>query len=332
MSSVIQNQNRVIRATVTTPPTAGQSRIYVSIPGVPSCCKVNAIRVGAGSNIATWSITLLSDGAAYRGATGSQQPSFVADQMVSSDGFVASMSVIAAFGGSYVKDDTETGTLHVLIATKNGSPLPSTPMVVTADVTPMLYMPERTAFSGNKTFRVLQGTTTTAGIDITQNALRNGNPYLQGGPDNSEKFAILASTSDAVYIGMDTQLPGVLFTVPAKESFGQPVKWEISTATNTWTAVAPTDLFDNTSEGSTASPSGLSYTGTIKIRQPQPTWTARILPDDPLTLQAAAVVGGSVPFVNIINPARFWLRLSAPTATFTANMPLRVVGIQPLAF
>ena len=333
MSSVIQNQNRSIRTTVATPPVDGQSRVYVTVPNVPICCKVNSVRIAANGNMASWKVTLLTDGAAHRiygvASNTLEQAKTVVDELGSPTGFVANAAVIADFGGTYVKDATETGCLHLLVATKDASNFANgTTFTVTVDVTPMLYLPEKTVFSGNKTFRVLRKV---AGgvIDLTQNALRNGNPYLQGDINSSERFTILNADTDEVYIGMDTPFAGVYVSIPETKSFRQAVRWDISTGTTTWTAVAATALMDNTSEGHATTPSGLSYTGCVKIILPQSTWTARKLNVDPLTVQETGVNNNTLSYVNVNNPARYWLRLRAASgATFATSM--QVIGIQPL--
>lgn len=325
MSVVIQNQNRSIVSSVVTPATLNAAVVYVTIPNMPVCCEVESVRVTSSSNLAAWQINLLDDAAQYRSDSSSTH---IVAQMSTPSGWTSAPYINANFGGVYYKDATETGKLHLSIGTGGANFTNGVTFTVTVTVTPKFFMPDALPFSSDRSFRVLRKTAAaTTAFDLTQAALRNGNPYKQGNADQSERFILFGAATDIIYIGCETKLAGVMATIPLAQNYLNSIRLDYSTGNDTWTTLST--FYDNTSDGQ-AAPNSLYYSGTLKFGTISG-WIKGTIATDPLKAQGATIdssKNATVP-AFFYNPPLYWIRLR-PASGATISTPINLVGLQPL--
>lgn len=323
--SALQNKNRVIRSTVTTPTVKSGSttRLFVTVPNLPVACRIRTVRVVASASVDSLTATIVSDAGAYFRASGATaKAQYIVEQRSYGEG--ATQVVVFAFNDVDYFDAREVGCVYVILDKDDNLPNGAT-FTVTVEVEPSLYLPEQLPLANDHSFRVLRVPASGTTEDLTTLALRNGDPYTQGGVNNSATFDALLSSTDTLLVGSAAPLKGVLVSVRDLDSYKGVVECRYSVTGGAWSAgLLATE--DNTSDNQATSPSGLTYTGTIRLTTAPNDWVARTISTDPNTIQQLLAQSDGKPAYGP-NPPRYWLQFKA---TGLSGGPLKLVGIQPL--
>jgi len=320
--SAMENQNRVIRSSVTTPATEnGATQIAVTVGPWPVNAILSRLLISANNNVSSITATIVSNGAAYLTATGATKASYIQGTQ---NGSLTNNSLILSFDNIYVEDALDEGFIYIILSAP--SITTGTVFTVTAEGTKTLNYSknkgEHTFEPWDRTFKVLQyvnGVTT----DITTPMVNGAKVYNYENPKSATiGVSSLKSSSDYIYIGSAKQFNGVLLNI-ANGSFQSGSQltaqyWNGST----WSSLS---VEDNTADGQ-ATPNSFAYSGTIRIPSIPSDWATSQISSDPLYIQEQNIISfNDTPKNFLYNPNRYWIRLK-----LSAISPaLYLLGIVP---
>jgi hypothetical protein len=329
--SYLDNQNKKISRTVTVPAYQGTtSSFMVTVHPWPSFSRVDKITLNtsAAPGSAATSLTIISDGAGWRlaGSTANRVPYILGTSSVNVANNIAEYSFS---GGLFCRDAYRTNCLYLNFANSTfaiGDTF--TVKVEGIETSPVeIFDNDTTPFIGDNSWRVLRVDSAGVCTDITQQMMRNGNPYGIGSTiDNSESFLTFDSASDTLYVGSVRQFNGMMMYVPSYSQNNTRATFSYCTGIG-FTTFTGTAIQDNTGAGMGTTTS-LCYSGVIKIAN----WTGAgtsSLTFDPLYALKDSMdnMSNNVPRRNLYHPSRYWVRVN-----FTSITPgdIKLVGILPI--
>jgi len=299
----IVNPRKALSSTVTSPPAlAGGTAMYVTIPW-PSYSTVERIVISSNETFSGMTVTLLSDGAAYRAASTDDQQQYILDKLTQSGGAVQWYEFDV---NSQTHDNYRAGYLYILIGATFTTGATFRVTVdgfarIPADLEGIDYSP----YKNDKNFRALKLTSgDTKATDLTAMLAWNGPPTESG-----DAPVCFASTSDTMYFGSDKSFSALEFQIYSGAQTTGQFTWQYYRAdTATWTTFTP---IDNTSDGQ-ATPGEFDYSGTFAL----PTltgWGPAQLSTDPMKIMIDEIIAGTrQPMGMAYNPSRYWIR-ATPT-------------------
>ncbi len=317
--SALQNSNQIITSTAVSTVTAvGAAAVYVALPDWPAVAQVDRIIVTSDEAFTNLNVTVLSDGAAYRGGSADTQPPYI--EATAADAGSAQQKAIFTFNPpAQVENRHGVNVLYVLIT---GTITTGTTFRVRAEGRKRLSEKgDMSVGRLDRSYRVLRVPSSGATIDLTQEAMRNGNPYGLGGIDTSLNFTALNVTSDKLYVGSEKRITSLFFMIPSYSM--RPAGTALTAQLWDGSTWATATILDNTSDGQTSA-AGFCYTGVVVI--PDQTWIPTQVAADPLKILEDNVKTGLVhPQTFLYNPDRYWIRFS-----MTLSTPVKMVGLIPL--
>lgn len=331
--SYLDNQNKKYSRTVTVPAYQGTtSSFMVTVYPWPSFSRVDKVTLNtsAAPGSASTNLTVLSDGAAWRmsNTTASKAPYIIGTGTASVANNIAQYTFS---GGLYCEDNYRVNCLYLNFAnstfnsgdtfTVNVEGIAMAPSeVIDNDRTPFIY---------DNTWRVLRVDGAGECTDITQQMMRNGNPYGLGDTlENSESFLTFDTSSDTLYIGSTRQHNGFMVYVPAYSQNNTVATFYLSSS-NKSGFTTTTSIQDNTSAGMGIT-SSLSYSGVIKITSWAGSGTSN-LSFDPLTTLKAQYDDFTLniprPGGYFMHPERYWVKIKFNSIT---PSDIKLCGIVPI--
>jgi len=301
----IVNPKKVLRSTVTTPPTlSGCTNLYVTVPW-PSYSTIENIIVSANENFSDLILSVLSNGAAYRAASTDDAQQYILSQEIQDSGsvqwykFSPNTLTVDAYraGYTYLNLNSSmamtTGTIFQ-ITVEGYARIPS-------ELEGIDYAP----YKNDKNFRALKLTSgDTRATDLTAMLAWNGPPTESG-----DAPICFNSTNDTMYFGSDKSFSALEFQIYSGAQTTGQFTWQYYRAdTATWTTFTPVD---NTSDGQ-ATPGEFNYSGTFAL--PSLTgWGPAQLSTDPMKIMIDEIIAGTrLPMGMSYNPSRYWIR-ATPT-------------------
>ncbi len=331
--SYLDNQNKRLSRTVTVPAYQGTTTSFmVTVYPWPSFSRVDKITLNTSANpgSAATNLTVVSNGAGWRlaGSTAAKAPYIIG----TSSANVANNSAQYVFSnGLYCEDDYRVNCLYLNFAnstfaagdtfTVNVEGVQMAPYELEAnDTTPFVY---------DNTWRVLRVDGSGTCTDITQQMMRNGNPYGLGSTlENSESFLTFDSASDTLYVGSTRQFNGMMVYVPSYSQNNTRATFSYCTGIG-FTTFNGTAIQDNTGAGMGVTTS-LCYSGVIKVASWAGAGTST-LSFDPLTALKLQYDNFNLniprPGGFFLHPERYWVKM-----TFASITPgdIKLCGIMPI--
>lgn len=331
--SYLDNQNKKYSRTVTVPAYQGTtSSFMVTVYPWPSFSRVDKVTLNtsAAPGSASTNLTVLSDGAAWRmtNTTASKAPYIIGTGTANVANNIAQYTFSE---GLYCEDNYRVNCLYLNFAnstfasgdtfTVNVEGIAMAPSeVIDNDRTPFIY---------DNSWRVLKVDGTGECTDITQQMMRNGNPYGFGDTlENSESFLTFDTSSDTLYVGSTRQHNGFMVYVPAYSQNNTVATFYLSNSSKSGFTTT-TSIQDNTSAGMGIT-SSLSYSGVIKITSWAGSGTSN-LSFDPLTSLKAQYDDFTLniprPGGFFMHPERYWVKIAFNSIT---PSDIKLCGIVPI--
>jgi hypothetical protein len=229
----IINNNTLVSASVTAPATpSGATDVYVTLYPWPRSGMVERITLTANNSIASVTLSVLTDGAAFRAATAANQPKYV---VATATGSMTNGILICDITEAYYEDLHKIGALHIRI--NAASITAGTVFTVKAEGRRQLStntaVTDATGIVADKTFRVLFADSGGAMSDIT-------GAMMNIGGNNFD----IDNASDYIYVGSTKLNKQWLFTFSTpSSSSGSALTAEIWNG-SAW--VSATTVLDNT--------------------------------------------------------------------------------------
>lgn len=284
--------------------------MYVTIPW-PSYSTVERIVISSNETFSGMTVTLLSDGAAYRAASTDDQQQYILDKLTQSGGAVQWYEFDV---NSQTHDNYRAGYLYILIGATFATGATFRVTVdgfarIPSDLEGIDYSP----YKNDKNFRALKLTSgDTKATDLTAMLAWNGPPTESG-----DAPLCFGTTSDTMYFGSDKSFSALEFQIYSGAQTTGQFTWQYYRAdTATWTTFTP---IDNTSDGQ-ATPGEFNYSGTFAL----PTltgWGPAQLSTDPLKQMIDEIIAGNQqPMGMAYNPSRYWIRATPTTLNGTLKL------------
>lgn len=308
----IVNARKSLRSTVTSPPTlALATNVYVTVPW-PAYSTIEKITLSSNETFDGVTLTVLSDGAAYRAANTDDSQQYILGQASQSGGgnqwyqFDCNFQAVDAYraGYAYININALSMTTgSTFRVTLDGyARIPS-------DLEGIDYSP----YKNDKNFRALKLTSgDTKATDLTAMLAWNSTPTEFGTAP-----ICFNTTSDTMYFGSDKSFSALEFQIYSGAQTTGQFTWQYYRAdTATWTTFTP---IDNTSDGQ-STPSEFNYSGTLAL----PTltgWGPAQLSTDPFKQMLDEIIAGTrLPMGMSHNPSRYWIRATPTTLNGTLKL------------
>ena len=332
--SYLDNQNKRYSKTVTVPAWQGTtSSFMVTVYPWPSFSRVDKVTlntVGPAPGSASTSLTILNDGAAWRltNSTAVKAPYIIGTATAN----VASNLAEFSFTNGLVCEDTyRTNCLYLNFANSTFS----AGTTFTVKVEGVALAPaqtidnDRTPFIYDNSWRVLRQDASGVCTDITQQMMRNGNPYGFGNTlETSESFLSFDTASDILYVGSTRQHNGFMVYVPQYSQNNTEATYYLSNSAQSGFTTT-TAVQDNTTAGMGIT-STFSYSGVVKITSWSGSGTST-LSFDPLTTLKNTYddFSQNVPRPGgfFMHPERYWVKIKFNTIT---PGDIKLCGIVPI--
>lgn len=331
--SYLDNQNKKYSRTVTVPAYQGTtSSFMVTVYPWPSFSRIDKITLNtsAAPASAATNLTVLNNGAAWRlsNSTATKAPYIVGTGTANVANNIAQYTFS---GGLYCEDAYRTNCLYLNFANSTFA----SGDTFTVNVEGIALSPsetidnERTPFIYDNSWRVLRVDGSNVCTDITQQMMRNGNPYGYGNTlENSESFLSFDTASDTLYIGSVRQFNGFMVYVPQYSQNNTGASFYLSSSNGSGFTTT-TSIQDNTTAGMGIT-STLSYSGVVKITSWSGSGTST-LSFDPLTSLKATyddlTLNVPRPGGFFYHPPRYWVKVKFNTIT---PSDIKLCGIMPI--
>ncbi len=307
----IVNPRKALSSTVTSSPAlVGGTAMYVTIPW-PSYSTVERLVISSNETFSGLTVTLLSNGAAYRAASTDDQQQYILDRLAQAGGAVQWYEFDV---NSQTRDQYRAGYLYLLIS---GTFTTGATFRVTVDGYARIPAEteglDSTPYKDDNNFRVLRLTSgDTKANDLTSVLAWNGPPT-----PNGDSPICFASTNDTLYFGSDKVFSALDLQIASGSQTTGQFAWQYFKAdTGTWTSFAP---IDNTSDGQ-STPGEFNYSGTLAL----PTlaaWGPSQITQDPLKQMMDEILAGTrLPMGLAHNPARYWIRATPASLNGTLKL------------
>ena len=225
--SSLENRNRVVRATVSSPPSQGATTIALTVGPLPPFAKLKRLIITADNNIMSLTATVVSDGGLYLSETGVDKANLIMAQGTAN---MTNNRLAFEFNDTYIEDRFRAGFYTVVLSASaiESATVFTTTMEVEALTPSSIDDQGRTCFMADTSWRVLRDTGSKV-IDLSQNSRRNGNPYGLGPTNQSESFLAIGETTEYLYVGSAQKWHRMLALVPSYAEQIDAALYEIST-------------------------------------------------------------------------------------------------------